>query len=191
MAGETLWTIDEMLAAFPDNTQNLITPLASRSMIVSEAVNVGYLDDTALPLTIPVVAGTPVDIMGALTAPAFIGNFWRIDGNNHFTENYTPRGVTVNPDTIRISSFRAQMQMTKIGTGADSYRFQWYKSGVPFGEEWDIEIDNNDPFWVGVTADDLTDISLADTFTVQVTGLGTGDDLQLNEALFRATGAPT
>jgi len=54
-----------------------------------------------------------------------------------------------------------------------------------------IEIDNNDPFWVGVTADDLTDISLADTFTVQVTGLGTGDDLQLNEALFRATGAPT
>lgn len=190
MAGETLLNVDEMLASYPDNTQRLITPLAGRNVIVSEALNVGYVTGTALPITLPITAGVPVDILAALTAPSFIGNFWRIDGNNHFVENYTPRGITVNPGTLRISSFRAQMQYQKVGTGADTYLFQWYKSGVPIGEEWSIDIDNTDPFWVFATTDDLTDISLADTFTVQVTGVGTGDDLTLNEATFRATGAP-
>ena len=192
MAGETLLTLADVLASFPDNDQKLITPLDARNMIITEAVNVGYLESDTLPFTIPVVAGTPVSINQSIPTPNFVGNFWRIDANIAFVENYstyTPP-ITVNPGTFRISAFRASMNLQKIGTGSDTYQFQWYVDGVPFGNAGEITIDDNDPFYVAISADALADMSLSQAFDVRVTGVGTGDDLQVNQLLLRATGAP-
>ena len=193
MAGETLRTIAEVLASFPDNSSRLITPLDARDMIVTEAVNVGYLEPMTLPFTIPVVADTPVSINQAMPDFEFVGNFWRVDGNRAFVENYTTYTppIIVNPGTFRSSAFNLSMNVQKIGTGTDTYRIEWFKNGTPFGNPLIFDVDDVDPFYVAVRADDLTDISLSDVFDVRVTGVGTGDDLQVNQLQMRATGAPT
>ena len=192
MAGETLRTIAEVLAAFPDNTQRLITPLDARDMIITEAINVGYLESDTTPFTIPIVAGTPVSVNASIPTPNFIGNFWRIDGNNAFVENYTTytTPIIVNPGTVRICAFRASMQVQKIGTGSDVYEFQWFADGVPFGNPGQITVDDTDPFYIATSSDALVDVSLSQAFDLRVTGIGTGDDLQVNTVLLRASGAP-
>lgn len=192
MAGETLLTIDEMLDSFPTNTQGLITALDSRSMIVSECVNVGYLvEDNAPGFTVPITDGVWVPVNPQIISPVFVGNYWKIDANNAFLPSYVDKGVTVNPNTNRLTGIRFGARVSKVGGGTAMYSFAFFKSGVQIGSTpAEFEIGTSEQ-GIASSRDLIQDMALSsEQIDLRVRGEGTGDDLNVLEFTMRATGAP-
>ena len=176
----TLRYLDELLNGFPDNTQGLITAEANRDFVISIAEGVGYLADQAT-VEIPIIDGVPVGVNQLLTLPQATDQLWIFDGNNLATQNYgAVPGLTVPPGHSKLMGLLAIMSLEKQAGGADNYSAQFTKNGVGIG------LDEFFPFAaaggqvVTLISFDVVDISLNDTYGVQITGQGTGDNLFLH-----------
>lgn len=186
MAGETLLTLSEIIASFPDNTANLITPLQSRDLAISQAVAVGFFEQAAAdePLLMPMADGVPFDMLAAFTLPDFVGNFWKLDGNNAFIPSYTDDGITVNPPTNRLVQGSVVMVATKVGGGTGDYIFEGTENGIGTGSPRTVTLDAN-PSLLVFGGDRLYDINLANPIGLDVTPSGTSDDITIQN--FRVT----
>ena len=191
MAGETLRTVNQMLANWPDNTQGLISPLDGRDMIVSEAVGVGFLLLDNGPVTVPIPAQDVwVQINSLITPIQFAGNFWQLDGNQAFTESYTAQGITVPPGTERLTTFDVGMLVSKVGGGTNTYEFSLFADGVNTATTGYVDVFTADPEYVTITTSRLPDYSLAETFDARVRCLDGTADLTLDEFRFAVQSVP-
>ncbi len=191
MAGETLRTVNEMLANWPDNTAGLISALDGRDMIVSEAVNVGYVQLDNGPVTVPIVGpGDYTQINSLITPVAAGGNFWAVDGNQALVESYTSQGITVPASVIRLTTFSTGMLVSKPGGGTNTYEFRLYQGGVPASGGGFIKVLSSTPEYVDISGSRLVQVSLGEAFDVRVSCLDGTADLQLDEFLFGAQGVP-
>ena len=176
----TLRYLDELLASFPDNTQGLITAEKERDFVISIAEAMGYLADQT-DVVIPITDGVPVAVNPLLLGPASTVQLWTFDGNNFATPNYSAvPGLTVPPGHSKLSGFLAILSLEKISGGDDSYSVQMTRNGVGFGLDEFINFPAAGGQVVTLITALVTDISVSDTYGVQITGQGTGDDLTLH-----------
>jgi len=190
MAGESLRTVDQMLAAWVDNTQGLITPLDGRDMIVSEAVNVGYLELDPGPATVPIVINTYEQVNQWITPSVFTANFWKLDGNNAFLHSYVDQGIAVPAGLIRLTTFHVGMVASKVGGGTATYAWSLFVDGVKHGTSGHIVQLTTTPRYVEMGASLLPDYSLSETFDVRVESIDSSDDVVLEEFRFTVQGVP-
>jgi hypothetical protein len=189
MAGETLREAADLLGLFPDNTGGLIDAVDSRDFIVSAVVSVGFLEDdpAQTPYTIPLTDGVPQDFLSTLVAPLFLGNFWKLDGNNAFIPSYTDFGVTVPPALQRLVTGTVLLNVQKIGGGTADYVFQGTEAGVLTGDPITRTIGTT-PQGISLGGTRLYDISLGGAISFDVTPVGHSDDLQVNDVRIAVEG---
>jgi hypothetical protein len=186
-----------MAASFPDNTQGLITPLANRDMVISEAVNVGFLVETGDTYTIPIAAAdTWYDMQAPITTPVFVSNFWELDSNNNFVESYTTGNnsfgatVTVNPGTTRLASVSLAIAAYSVGnTSPRPYQLQLRQGGVGVGSVYDFEL-SSVPDYLSLSLTVLDDVSLRNTYSWWVQGVAQNADLVVVDGGYRISGVP-
>jgi len=179
---QTLRYVDELLAAYVDNTSGLIDAVAGRDLIVSYANAAGYVETTT-DVTIPITNGVPEIINPLLVGVTSVESGWGVDANNFFF----PDHISVSPATVipagysKVARFQCVATFTKPSGGTDNYRVSWVKNGVIVGIEHDMRFTLNATETVVLPDILIQDISIvSDTFGVQVTGEATGDDLVLN-----------
>ena len=184
MAGETLRTGAELLALFPDNTAGLIDAVQSRDLIVSTAVALGFLEDTVPSFSVSVIDGSPVSI-NALVTPTGGGAllFWALDGNQAFLADYG--AIVVPPGLERLVAINTTMVLRKQGGASASYSFQYFEAGVPIGVPETIDLDSTDDESMAVLEELVYDVDVGAPLDLRVTGVGTGDDIDVND--FRQT----
>jgi hypothetical protein len=176
MAGETLLTTTELLSGFPDNASGLIEAVDSRNFVVSAVNGVGFYDDNndpTGPWTVPNAgAGVPVDILSNLPIPTgdpnavFVGNYYRLDGNNHFVPSYVDEGITVPPGTIRIVDGSVGFVIAKPGGGTETGTIRGTKAGVPYLPGRQVSLTSTPIAFVSTGAR-LVDVSLAEPISVE------------------------
>jgi len=186
---QTLRYVSEILAGYPDNTQGLIDPVNVRDHAVSYANAVGYIESTT-DITIPITSGVAVIINPLLSGVSSVQSGWGVDGNNFFFPDHS----SASPNTVipsgysKVMSLQCVATFTKQGAGSDNYVIGWVKNGFPFGITHEIRFTSGDAETAVVPEVAVQDISVtSDTFGVQVTGVGTGDDLTLNAINFIVT----
>ena len=190
MAGETLRTVAQMLAAFPDNTQGLISPLDARDMIVSEAVNVGFLNLDNGPSTIPITVQNEWVSMNANISPtAFASNFWKVDGNNAFTQSYTDQGITVQSGTFRLTTFAVGGLVSKVGGGTNLYEIALFTNGVQASPPF-VFASTATPEYFRIQITELPDYSLSEVYDMRVRCIDGTSDLVFDEWRMQAQGFP-
>ena len=190
MAGESLLTVAEMLASFPDNTQNLIQPLNQRDMVLSEAVNVGFLRSET-PFTIPITDGVYTQINSLMPTPDFTANFWALDANQAFIESYTTDyGIIVSPDTNRLTGITVRMYCQKAGAQAAAYTAKVFLDGVEGTATVPFTLEQGVPEIVTITGDGVLDYSLRQTVDVRIAGDGTADDIDVSTLVIKVEGWP-
>lgn len=178
---ETMRYISECLAGFPDNVSELIRPENMRDYVVSAHDGGGSLisEDTA---SIPITSGVPVLINPLVAGPHAFGVFWTFDGNSLAVSNYAaalPSTIIPSP-FYKAATIRCDMELNKTAGGTDSYDFHLVKNGVAFGLPTVVRYDTSEAKHVHLEWFLNADISAPDTYGVQVTGLGTGDDLTMS-----------
>jgi len=185
MAGETLLTFDEMLAALPDNSSQLISPLDMRDIVIALSNDIGFVSEEN-PFTIPIVSGVPVSILGQMPTPVLVTNRWVLDGNNQLTPDWA--GVTINPGTSRLLRVQCQMAVDKVGAGDDVYEFNITVGGVIAGRTITLTLGAL-PVFVSLNLDIVYDQSVAAPIDVVVTGIGTIDNLDVTDLSLMLIGA--
>lgn len=180
MAGETLRDAAGLLAIFPDNTSGLIQAVHSRDFIVSGVNGIGFMEDDPAdtPVTVPMVDGVPTDLLSQFTAPQFVGNFWQLDGNNAFIPDYP--GVTIPPGTQRLVGGTLLIIVQKAGGGTADYEFQGTEGGITTGNPQVRTIGATESIEV-FSGTRLYDVSIGGPISVDITPLGTSDDLIVSD----------
>jgi len=187
MADEVLRTAAELLADLPDNTTQLIQPVNTRNMVIGLASDIGSLESGAT-FTVPIVSGTPVVINALIPAPDFDGRPWILDGSQAFIPDWAAIGVSVLGPLNRLLDLRAIIIAEKAGGGSDTYDFQFHAGGIPIGQTITVDFAGAQEV-IGVATDVLYDHFTALPVDLRVTGVGTGDDLDISEINIRALGA--
>ena len=187
MAGETLLTVAQTIASMPDNTVGAISAQDQRSMIVSEALGLGFWSADA-GFAVPITDGVFVDINSNAGAVSSVNNLaWELDGNNAWRSDYT--GVIVPAGVIRLVVGTCRMQVEKAGGGApDNYLFQYHVNGLPVGNPIPIAI-GTEPEYDAVSATLPYEVVTASAIDLRVQGVGTSDDLSFSDFRFTVTGA--
>ena len=181
----TLRYLDEVLSGFPDNTQGLITAEKERDFAISTQTGIGLLVDST-PVNIPITDGVPTIVNTLLLGPVSTSQLWTFDGNNFGVSNYgAVPGLTVPSPHFKLVSLLAVLSLEKVGGGSDNYSIQFTKNGVGTGLDEFISFPAAGSQVATVIAFDVDDISLPDTYGVQITGQGTGDDLTLHTFEFK------
>jgi len=176
----TLRYLDELLAGFPDNTQGLITAEKERDFVISIAEGIGYLADQT-DVVIPVTDGVPVSVNPLLLGPATTDQLWRFDGNNLATPNYNAvPGLTVPPGHSKLVGLLGILSLEKLSGGDDSYSAQFTQNGVGIGLNEFFNFPAAGGQVVTLITAIVGDISGTDTYGIQITGQGTGDNLTLH-----------
>lgn len=183
MAGEELKDATGLLADFPDNQAGLIDAVHSRNFVVSVTPGIGFVEDDPadVPYTIPMTSGVPVEFLASYPgAPLFVGNFWKLDGNNQLVPSYTDFGVIVPAGTNRLNDGQVLISCQKAGGGTANYEFQGLEGGQLTGEPVVREIGTTSELLIfsGVR---LYDVSLAGAIDFQITPIGHSDDLIIND----------
>lgn len=183
MAGETLRDTADLLGLYADNLTGDISAVDGRDVIVATANGVGFLEDdpAQVPYTIPMTDGVPVDLLGTLVAPLFVGNFWKLDGNNAFVPSYTDLGITVPPLLQRLISGSVILNATSIGGGTKDYIFQGTEGGVFTGDPVTRSLLGNAATTMVFSGVRLYDVNLAGAVSLSITPSGHSDDLQVND----------
>ena len=178
---ETLRYIEGLLTNFPDNSQGLIKPVNMRDFVVSFINGRGFLVDET-NVNLPILDGTPVVVNPLLISPVVTTTgLWGFDGNNFGVSNYANiPDIIIPADYKKLLSIVAVLDVTKSAGGADSYSMEFIKNGAPHGLPETVEFTAAGTQTVTLLSTDLADLSLPDTYGVQVTGVGTTDDLSLN-----------
>lgn len=184
---ETLRTLNELLALFPDNTSGLIDAEASRDLIVSVAASQGFLEDDQATFALPITDGVFVPVNPEANpgvGSAF--NRWQLDANNAMIPDY---GTTVvNPGHTRLVPVASGLLVEKIGGGTETYDFEVFEGGVPTGIPIRREIQANIETAVLVTETFVYDVAQGLPIDIRVSGIGTGDDLVVHDFRQRVSG---
>ncbi len=181
----TLRYLDELLSGFPDNTQGLITAEKERDFVISIAEGVGYLADVT-DVVIPITDGVPVAVNPLLLGPATTDQLWTFDGNNFAVSNYSAvPGLTVPPGHSKLVGLLGIMSWEKVSAGDDSYSAQFTLNGVGVGLNEFFNFPAAGAQVVTLIGALVGDVSSTDTYGIEVTGQGTGDDLTLHSFEFR------
>lgn len=123
MAGEVLQTFAQLLAAFPDNTSNLIVPVAERDSLWALPLDFGEIQEDS-SFAIPMTDGVWADIPTLMTSAVLdVGRAWDADANNKLIPIWTDF-ITVNDPTNRGVSYTLSAVVEKAGVLA------------PFGGNW-------------------------------------------------------
>ena len=177
---ETLRSLDELIASFPDNSTGLITAVTQRDHVVSTTDGFGYLAD-ATDVIIPIVDGVPVAVNPLLVAPISTTQLWVFDGNNLGVNNYgAVADLTIPPGYSKLVSLLAVLSVEKLAAGADNYSIQFARDGVGFGLDAFFTFAAAGAQVLTIVTSDVTDISTIETYGVQLTGQGTADDLTVH-----------
>ena len=178
---ETLRYISGLLTNFPDNAQGLIKPVNMRDFVVSFINGRGFLVDET-NVNIPILDGTPTVVNPLLLSPEVtITGLWVFDGNNFGVSNYANiPDIIIPADYKKLLSIVAVIDVTKSAGGADAYSMEFVKNGQPHGLPETVQFTAAGTQTVTLLSTDLADLSLSDTYGVQITGVGTTDDLSLN-----------
>ena len=177
---ETLRYVEGLLTNFPDNSQGLIKPVNMRDFVASFINGRGFLvDETAV--VIPITDGVPIAVNPLLLSPVGTATgLYIFDGNNFGVQNYQAIPDVIIPASYqKLLSHVSVIDVTKVAGGADNYLFQQTKNGVGFGLATSVQFTAAGSQTVTIIATDLVDLSLSDTYGVQMTGVGTSDDLTL------------
>jgi len=178
---QTLRYVNGLLANFPDNSSGLIKAEHVRDFVSSFVNGRGFIiDETAV--TLPVEQLTWVSINPLLLSPEHTEQtLWTFDGNNYGVSNYSAMTDTVVPSPYnKLVSVVAVLDLTKNAGGADAYQLQFTKNGVGIGLAESVEFPAAGSATVTLVDWSLADISLLDTYGVQIQGVDTTDDLVLN-----------
>lgn len=150
MAGETLLTQAQLLASYPDNTVGAITALTGRNQIISEAVGIGFLKNTAefvVPIDTPDQWET---IQNLIVNPEVAVNAaWILNANNFWVPDYA--GVILPAGVERLVSLNTEMVATTDSNSAKEYQFQYFINGVPYGLPTSITFDDDDEYQLAVS----------------------------------------
>ena len=187
MAGETLLTVAQTVASMPDNTVGAITAQATRSMIISEALGLGFYSVDA-PFNVPITDGVYTNIpLQALGVTDFNNLAFELDGNNAWRSDYS--GVIIPGGLIRLVIATTRIQVVKAGGGtADSYVFQYHVNGLPVGNDIPVDIGTDEEY--NSFAESIPyEVVLAEPIDLRVKGVGTNDDLLMTDYRFTVTGA--
>jgi len=189
VAGETLRDGSGLLANFPDNTAGLIDAVNSRDFVVSVAPGVGFVEDdpATVPYTIPMTDGVPVDFMASLTTPLFVGNFWKLDGNNAFVPSYTDIGVIVPAGLFRLLEGSVILNVEKVGA-TQTYQFQGTEGGVFTGDPLLRDIGSN-PEVVVFNGVRTYEVQPANPISFTITPVGHSQDLIVNDVRVSLVGS--
>jgi len=178
---QTLRYVNGLLANFPDNSSGLIKAEHVRDFVSSFVNGRGFLiDETAV--TLPVEQLTWVSINPLLLSPEHTEQtLWTFDANNYGVSNYGAMTDTIVPSPYnKLVSVVAVLDLTKNAGGADAYQLQFTKNGVGIGLAESVEFPAAGSATVTLVDWSLADISLLDTYGVQIQGVDTTDDLVLN-----------
>lgn len=176
MAGEILKSADGLLAGFPDNVSGQIAATDSRNFVISAITAIGHVEDDA-GFTIPITSGVPTVINPIIPVTmVFTGNFFTLDGNNAFIPDYG--SVIINPGTVRLVDAESFMVVTKSGSVAQ-YETQWRVGGVPIGTPITQEIQPTATSLILAEEEFVYDVDIGAPLDLQITGIGTNDDLQV------------
>ena len=178
---QTLRYVAGLLTNFPDNSQGLIKPVNMRDFVASFINGRGFLVDET-PVNIPILDGTPTSVNPLLLSPSVtLTGLWVFDGNNFAIQNYQAIPDIIIPvDYSKLLSMVAVLDVTKTAGGADEYLFQYTKNGAPQGLAESVQFTAAGTQTITLLSTDLANLSLSDTYGVQITGDGTTDDLTLN-----------
>ena len=178
--GQTLRYVNGLIANFPDNTSGLIKAEHIRDFCVSFVNGRGFLVDET-NVTIPIQDGTWTQINPLLISPeSTVNTLWVFDGNNFGVSNYNAFSDTIVPaGYTKLMSIIVVLDLDKAAGGADNYDVQVTKNNVGIGLAETIEYDASGSQTVTVLASIGADVSLSDTYGVQIRGVGTDDDLTL------------
>lgn len=184
---ETLRTLNELLALFPDNTSGLIDAEASRDLIVSVAASQGFLEDDQLSFLVDIADGVFVSINPETSVgPGSAFNRWILDGNQAFVPDYG--STVVNPGHTRLVPVAAAMLLEKIGGGTETYDFQIFVGGVAQGVPLSRSIAANTETTLIDTETFVYDVAAGAPIDIRVAGVGTGDDLTVHDFRMRVSG---
>lgn len=188
MAGETLRTASELLAAYADNVSGLITALTGRDFVVSVTPAVGFVEDdpATVPYVIPMTDGVAVPFIPTLTTPLFVGNFYKLDPSG-IVPAYADFGVSVPPGTQRMNSASVLLNCQKLGGGTADYLFQGTEGGALTGEPVTRTIGIT-PATQVFSGTRLYDVSIGGVLDFNITPLGHSDDLQINDVRISVEG---
>jgi len=173
----TLMYLDQVLSGLPDNVSKLIEPVAIRNHVVSSKDGLGFMY-TETQIAIPIVADEWVAINPLLVDTVVAAELWAFDSNNLALSNYAVLPATVPAGYSKVLQATTLMVLNKIGGGTDEYQFQYTRNGVGFGTI-EPHYFAGTPSLVTLQSDTLADVSVADTYGVQVKGVGTGDSFDL------------
>jgi hypothetical protein len=174
----TLRYLDEILANLPDNTAKLITPENVRDGFASVKVGLGYMYSTT-EVTVAIDPDVWVALNPLLVNVTVADELWTFDANNYAKSDYTTlSNVIVPAGYSKVLSIRTLVNLDKAGGGSDPYEFQYTKNGVGIGQVEPV-IFRGTPQLETFMIDTLADISTADTYGLQVRGVGTGDDFDM------------
>ncbi len=178
---ETLRYVAGLLTNFPDNSQGLIKPVNMRDFVASFINGRGFLVDET-PVNVPILDGTPTAVNPLLLSPVVtLTGLWVFDGNNFAVQNYLGIPDIIIPANYqKLLSLVSVLDITKAAGGSDSYQMQYTKNGAPQGLIESVVFPAAGTQTVTLLTTDLADLSLSDTYGVQITGDGTTDDLTLN-----------
>jgi hypothetical protein len=177
---ETIRYMKDVISRFPDNTSGIITAEAMRDFIISIHDGGGALTSSDT-VSIPIDADTPVAINPLVTNPEKLGVFWLFDGNNFAASNYAAAlpSATIPSPFYKVAKLTVQMELNKSLGGSDPYDFYLTKNGAAIGLPIRVRYDSSEAKHVFLAWDVYADISTSDTYGVQVTGIGTNDDLEM------------
>jgi len=174
MAGEILKSAAGLLAGFPDNVSGQIAASDSRNFVISVITALGHVEDDT-SWTIPITSGVPTVVNPLIPgSKVFTGNFFTLDGNNAFIPDYG--SVIINPGTIRLVDAEAFIIVTKSGSVAQ-YETQWRVGGVPIGTPITQEIQATATQLILAEEEFVYDVEVGAPLDLQITGIGTNDDL--------------
>jgi hypothetical protein len=178
---ETLRYVSGLLANFPDNSQGLIDAVHMRDFVASFINGRGFIVDET-DVTIPITDGVWTAVNPLLVSPEFFPEaLWTFDGNNFAIQNYS--GI---PDIIipvgysKLLSLVAWFTVTKAAGGSDNYIAQFTKNGVGIGLPEVVSFAAAGSQTVTIIDSEIVDLSVVDTYGVQIQGDGTNDDLVMN-----------
>jgi len=178
---QTLRYLDELLGAAPDNTAGLISAEALRDFMVSMTQGSGFIaDTTSQTLNIPLL-DMPLSINPLLLAPTEVGAGWSTDGNNFsFPEYVAMPSTTIPPGYSKLATFVCVLSLEKITSQEDNYDVQFTEDGAPIGVPETIQFQGTGAQVVTVLTSRIVDVSAVPLYGVQISGIGTSDDLDLH-----------
>jgi hypothetical protein len=178
---DNLYTFDQIRAALPDNTSNLISPENVRSSVLSLAVDAGEVGDDT-PFLMALTAGVPLNLNAtAPSATSEVLRGWTVDGNNALVNDLAAT-FTIAPGLTRGLSITFAAIVENAGGADDSFTFDLLKGAAIVASATATLQGGAQAEDVGISfnALELYEPALEEPWSIQVTSAG-GADLSVSD----------